>query len=156
MSVLGHYFEPVVVTNGQHQNIYCYRPPFTKAGQKLGFSLLGQKPTNLADVVECAQNPLFLRLECVLSKPTPSGVMATTFTFDQIPSSYRYGDNDATQFEPEVIGTEDSPVASADGTSATLRLVCLTLPSFDDDSSGVCLPHTEGCPAASMPMHHQP
>ncbi|KAI8338958.1 hypothetical protein BC941DRAFT_501290 [Chlamydoabsidia padenii] len=158
VSVLGHYFEPVVTTNGQHQNIYCYRPPFTKAGQKLGFSLLGQKPSNLADVVECAQNPLFLRLECVLRKPAPIGGrhMETTFTFDQIPSSYHYDDDDVTRFEPEVIGTDVSPVASADGTSATLRLVCLTLPSFDGEPSEACLPHTQGCPAATIPMHHQP
>lgn len=92
-------------------------------------------------------------------KPTGDGYIDTIFTFDQIPSSYQYGDGEndgAAAFEPEVIGTDDSPVASADGTKATLRLVCLSLPPFAGETSEGGVPHAQECPAATMPMHHQP
>ncbi|CAO3632420.1 unnamed protein product [Cunninghamella echinulata] len=155
VSVLGHYFEPVTTNNGQYQNIYCYRPPFTKIEQNHGVSSLGEKPTNLMDVIECAQNPLFVRLECMFRKQKQNGEwIETSFKFDQLPSLYQQDQVDM-NYEPEVIGTNESPVDSADGTTATLRLVCLTLPIFEKESSDKCLSHDQGCPTTNVSIYHQ-
>lgn len=155
VSVLGHYFEPVTTNNGQYQNIYCYRPPFTKIEQNHGASSLGEKPTNLMDVIECAQNPLFVRLECMFRKQKQNGEwIETSFKFDQLPSLYQQDQVDM-NYEPEVIGTDKSPVDSADGTTATLRLVCLTLPNFEKESSDKSLSHDQGCPTTNVSIFHQ-
>ncbi|KAI8369527.1 uncharacterized protein BYT42DRAFT_538912 [Radiomyces spectabilis] len=159
ISVLSHYFEPVITTNVSRQhNIYCYRPPFAKVGQKLGFSLSGENPSNLTDVVVCAQNPLFIRLEYTLRKPKPSGggFDEITLPVHQLPSSYE-GECPATgyfNFESEAIGSDDSPVDSSDGTSATLHLVCMTLPRIKNASEDLLFSHLQGCPADST-VHHQ-
>ncbi|KAL0090268.1 hypothetical protein J3Q64DRAFT_1808741 [Phycomyces blakesleeanus] len=158
ISVLGHYFEPVILTTGKRQNIYCYRPPFAKVGQKLGFSLSGEKPSNLADVVVCAQNPLFVRLECTLRKPHVSNrVSEVSFPLDHLPSSYE-GISDSGEYynyEPNSIGSLASPVDSADGTAATLHLTCMTLPQVDYDPVNVVFSHLSGC-AGDTPTQHQP
>ncbi|KAI9025012.1 hypothetical protein CLU79DRAFT_93554 [Phycomyces nitens] len=158
ISVLGHYFEPVILTTGKRQNIYCYRPPFAKVGQKLGFSLSGEKPSNLADVVVCAQNPLFVRLECTLRKPqSPNGFTEVSFPLDHLPSSYE-GISDSGEyynFEPSSIGSLSSPVDSADETMATLHLTCMTLPQVDYDPVNVVFSHLSGC-TGDIPTQHQP
>ncbi|KAG0169771.1 hypothetical protein DFQ30_003243 [Apophysomyces sp. BC1015] len=149
-AVLGHYFEPVILTSGRQKNIYSYRPPFAKVGQKLGFSLSGEKPSNLTDVVVCAQNPLFVRLECTFRKPKkPSGYSEVTFPVERLLSSYEgYHDDGAPyDYEPDAIGSLYSPVDSADGiTSATLHLVCMALPQTDSDPINVSFTHAKGCP----------
>lgn len=156
VSVLGHYFELVATNSGQYQNIYCYRPPFTKMEQNNSISSsYGEKPTNLIDVIECAQNPLFVRLECMFRKPKENGeFIETSFKFDHLPSLYQQNQVDDL-FEPEIIGTDNSPVESADGTTATLRLVCLTLPPFQKELSDKYLSHDQGCPATKVSVFHQ-
>ncbi|KAI8967702.1 hypothetical protein BDF20DRAFT_982257 [Mycotypha africana] len=152
--VLGHYFEPVIISGGKWSNIYCYRPPFAKIGQKLGLSLsLGEKPTNLADVVMCAQSPLFVRLNCTLRKPDSSekGYTEVQFPLHQLPMSFEGTLEDGTSFnlEPESIGTERSPVESTDNTTATLHLVCITLPPCDYDVVNSEFVHESVCPVDS-------
>ncbi|GAN01005.1 hypothetical protein MAM1_0004d00434 [Mucor ambiguus] len=159
ISVLGHYFEPVIISNTKWSNMYCYRPPFAKVGQKLGLSLSsGEKPSNLADVVVCAQNPLFVRLDCTLRKPAASGVgfEEITFPLKSLPVLYE-GETESGMvynYEPESIGTKFSPVDSADGTTATLHLVCMTLPQSEYDPPNALFSHKLGCPADSA-VHHQ-
>ncbi|KAI8095414.1 hypothetical protein BDF21DRAFT_373586 [Thamnidium elegans] len=152
ISVLGHYFEPVIISNTKWTNMYCYRPPFAKVGQKLGLSLSsGEKPSNLADVVVCAQNPLFVRLDCTLRKPADNGVGFTEITFPlrTLPVLYEGESEDGNMynFEPESIGTKFSPVDSADGTTATLHLVCMTLPQSEYDPPNALFSHKATCPA---------
>ncbi|RCI07190.1 hypothetical protein CU098_010732 [Rhizopus stolonifer] len=159
VSVLGHYFEPVIISNSERSNVYCYRPPFAKAGQKLGLSLsLGEKPSSLADVVMCAQNPLFIRLDCTLRKPHRSGIgyEEVIFPLKSLPVSYEGETEDGVQyrFEPESIGTHLSPVDSADGTTATLHLVCMSLPQSDYDPLDTSFSHQPTCPSDNT-MHHQ-
>ncbi|KAI9279991.1 hypothetical protein BY458DRAFT_337791 [Sporodiniella umbellata] len=157
VSVLGHYFEPVIISNSEWTNIYCYRPPFAKVGQKLGLSLSsGEKPTNLADVVICAQNPLFVRLECTFCRPTSNGFSEITFPLDALPSLYtgQLDDGASYNFEPAAIGTDSSPIASADGTTATLHMVCMTLPQSNCDLPNALFSHLPQCPADNTP-HHQ-
>lgn len=159
VSVLGHYFEPVIISNTKWSNMYCYRPPFAKVGQKLGLSLSsGEKPSNLADVVVCAQNPLFVRLDCTLRKPAASGIGfdEITFPLKSLPVLYQ-GETESGKtynYEPESIGTKFSPVDSADGTTATLHLVCMTLPQSEYDPPNALFSHKSGCPADSA-VHHQ-
>lgn len=158
ISVLGHYFEPVIISNRKWTNMYCYRPPFAKVGQKLGLSLSsGEKPSNLADVVVCAQNPLFVRLDCTLRKPADNGVGLTEITFPlrSLPVSYEgeSEDGNLNNFEPESIGTKFSPVDSADGTTATLHLVCMTLPQSEYDPPNALFSHKTTCPAENTAPH---
>ncbi|KAI7869277.1 hypothetical protein BDF14DRAFT_1880142 [Spinellus fusiger] len=156
VSVLGHYFEPVILTTGKRQNIYCYRPPFAKVGQKLGFSLSGEKPSNLADVVECAQNPLFVRLEYTLRKPkSTGGFMEVSFPLEHLPSSYE-GVTDSGEicnYEPASIGSISSPIDSGDKTIATLHLACMTLPQVDHDPVNVIFSHVNGCTGDASTQH---
>lgn len=159
ISVLGHYFEPVIISNTRWTNMYCYRPPFAKVGQKLGLSLSsGEKPSNLADVVVCAQNPLFVRLDCTLRRPSKSGIGFDEITFPlrSLPVLYEgeTENGDSYNFEPESIGTKYSPIGSADGTTATLHLVCMTLPQSEYDPPNALFSHKSGCPADSA-VHHQ-
>ncbi|KAI9483439.1 MAG: hypothetical protein EXX96DRAFT_142328 [Benjaminiella poitrasii] len=161
ISVLGHYFEPVIISNSKWTNMYCYRPPFAKVGQKLGLSLSsGEKPSNLADVVMCAQNPLFIRLECTLRQPatTGNGFTEITFPVRDLPVLYEGILENGTifNFEPESIGTKFSPVDSADGTSATLHLVCMTLPQTEYDPPNALFSHTPTCPAENTAPSHTP
>jgi hypothetical protein len=158
-SVLGHYFEPVIISNTKWTNMYCYRPPFAKVGQNLGLSLSsGEKPSNLADVVVCAQNPLFVRLDCTLRKPAKSGsgFEEITLPLRSLPVLYEgeLEDGTAFNFEPEAIGSKYSPVDSADGTTATLHLVCMTLPQSEYDPPNALFSHKSSCPADSE-EHHQ-
>ncbi|KAI8997741.1 hypothetical protein BDB01DRAFT_902076 [Pilobolus umbonatus] len=159
VSVLGHYFEPVIISNSKWSNMYCYRPPFAKVGQKLGLSLSsGEKPSNLADVVVCAQNPLYVRLDCSLRKPCNNikGYTEITFPLRNLPVLYEgeTEDGQAYNFEPDSIGTIYSPVGSADGTTATLHLVCMTLPQSEYDPPNALFSHRPECPADST-THNQ-
>ncbi|KAI8327471.1 hypothetical protein EDC96DRAFT_531823, partial [Choanephora cucurbitarum] len=159
ISVLGHYFEPVVISNSKWNNVYCYRPPFAKTGQKLGLSLSsGEKPNNLTDVVVYAQNPLFVRLELSLKKPHISGIgfECVTLPVKSLPTSYggQTEDGASFDFEPESIGTTFSPVDSADGTSATLHLVCMSLPQSEYDLPDTMVTHQAACPVENI-VHRQ-
>lgn len=159
ISVLGHHFEPVVISDGKWNNVYCYRPPFAKPGQKLGLPLsTSEKPSNLTDVVLYAQNPLFVRLELSLKRTRESGIGSDCITVpvNSLPTSYNVKADDGMSFdfEPESIGTTFSPVESADGTSATLHLVCMSLPQSEHDPPDIAATHQATCPAENT-AHRQ-
>jgi hypothetical protein len=60
---------------------------------------------------------------------TPKGSSFVRFPVSSLPTSYSCTvDNKFYDFSPESIGTKASPVESSDGTTATLHLICLTLP----------------------------
>ncbi|GES90461.1 KICSTOR complex protein SZT2-like isoform X1 [Rhizophagus clarus] len=159
VAVLGHYFEPAnfVEDEDELQNIYYYRPNFKKPNS------LSIDNENVADIVgsfldvfNYAENPLFLRLECTFKKPASTRVLEdidyahrdyrpeessfVKFPVSSLPTSYsctvggKFYD-----FSPESIGTKTSPVESSDGTTATLHLICLTLPKVDNEIAETAL-----------------
>jgi hypothetical protein len=147
-SVFGQYFELVASDDDEFQNIYYYRPPPKR----------GETAMKFADVLACAKGPLFIKLECTFKKPPPpltvdlvrelqkdettnqdfsSGRMhneyQTTyvrFPVSNLPTSYSCTIHGMHyDFSPDAIGTSNSPVESTDGTTATLHMTYLTLPS---------------------------
>ncbi|CAG8506046.1 8847_t:CDS:10 [Ambispora leptoticha] len=57
------------------------------------------------------------------------------FTVSTLPTSYSCTvDGKFYDFSPKNVGTEESPVASTDGTTATLHIICLTLPPFNEET----------------------
>ncbi|CAG8800465.1 11153_t:CDS:2, partial [Racocetra persica] len=154
VAVLGHYFEPVIFADGELENCYYYyRPPFKKSSNPSidVHEYVADIPGGFLETFSCAEDPLFIRLECILRKPAKpipktentsqnnigSGVEKIEFDkFVQfptsgLPTSYsRTIDGRLYDFSPESIGTDASPVESSDGTTATLRLICLTLPQL--------------------------
>ncbi|KAG2219749.1 hypothetical protein INT45_007788 [Circinella minor] len=167
-SVLEHHFEPVMYSKRKRQFIYCYRPAHVKIGQHNKQDLAGGngKLTKLADIVISAQCPLFIRLEYTLRNPKYS--TTKTFPLEFLPTSYNEGDHNniganeeqqqqhgsrGNDYEPIDIGSLESPVASVDGSSATVRLVCMTIPQTKY-SPVIHARHSHGCPAES-PVHHQ-
>lgn len=108
------------------------------------------------DVFNYADNPLFLRLECTLKKPASTRVLENIdyahrdyrpgessfvkFPVSSLPTSYSCTvDGKFYDFSPESIGTKTSPVESSDGTTATLHLICLTLPKVDNEIAEIAL-----------------
>ncbi|ORZ10054.1 hypothetical protein BCR41DRAFT_133340 [Lobosporangium transversale] len=96
----------------------------------------------LAEVIESAERPLFLHLECSFQKPlTPVPDLekanlksSVTFPVTEVPVSYMYKDNGSQEYNyaPTSIGLESRPVDSGDGTIAILHLVISTLPMPED------------------------
>lgn len=105
----------------------------------------------LHDILGCAQKPLFIRLECTFKRPPVSPTKdihemdEKIFPVSVLPNSYHITSDEGKKYnyEPTRIGTAASPVDSADGTIALLHLVCLTLPSTDDDGSDVSTTHQD-------------
>jgi hypothetical protein len=154
VAILGHFFEPANFSGDEMQNIYYYRPNLKK------LNLSADTHENVADIAgsfldifNCAENPLFLRLDCTFRKQTTSthvlddidifththgdfereGSCFVKFPVSSLPTSYSCIVNDKFyDFSPESIGTKTSPIESSDGTTATLHLVCLTLPRVDN------------------------
>ncbi|KAI9488244.1 hypothetical protein BDB00DRAFT_59186 [Zychaea mexicana] len=149
-SVLEHYFEPVMYSKKKRQFIYCYRPAHVKIGHHKAET--GNKLTRLADIVVSAQCPLFIRLEYTLQSPKHAA--STTLPLEYLPTSYE-GQHKGQPFnyEPVDIGSMESPVASVDKSSATVRLVCMTIPQTKY-APAIQPRHVHGCPAES-PVHHQ-
>ena len=133
----------------KRQFIYCYRPAHVKIGHK---AETGNKLTRLADIVVSAQCPLFIRLEYTLVSPKHAA--RKTFPLEVLPTCYDGQENGQTfNYEPAEIGSTESPVASADGSSATIRLVCMTVPQTKY-TPNINSRHIHGCSAES-PVHHQ-
>ncbi|KAJ2955540.1 hypothetical protein NQZ79_g8467 [Umbelopsis isabellina] len=135
LTILGHYFEPVNTTNGSRPSMYCYRPPFARFGYRNSSN--DEKIRNLLDLSAYFQNPLLIRLECTFSKASAEGKdkVDVTVPITHLPSSYdvKTGDGKVYTLQPDGIGNEQSPVASTDGTTATLHIICLTLPWMQED-----------------------
>ncbi|KAK9768108.1 hypothetical protein K7432_001511 [Basidiobolus ranarum] len=148
--VLGHFFEPIKDLNGKPCDLYYYRPSFKKAS----FSLFSTKEDehqektisknlsntfedSLVNIMNCSETPLFIRIECTFSNPAKENVYAdgeVCVPVSEFPTSYEYFDQgELVDFSPIDIGTEASPLASTDGTTATLNIVCLTLPKIELD-----------------------
>jgi hypothetical protein len=145
-AVLSHYFEPAADFDGdESQKIYYYRPNFKKPS--LDNESASDIAGNFLDVFSYAENPLFLRLECTFRKQTknsrvdhvhgnyePEEPSFVKFPVSYLPKSYSCTvDGKSYDFSPESIGTEISPIESSDGTTATLHLICLTLPRADNE-----------------------
>ncbi|CAG8453507.1 6017_t:CDS:10 [Cetraspora pellucida] len=154
VAVLGHYFEPVAFADGELENCYYYyRPPFKKSSNPSidAHEYIADIPEGFLETFSCAEDPLFIRLECILRKPAKpipkteninsnhigsdvdkiESDKFVQFPTSSLPTSYsRIIDEKLYDFSPESIGTDASPVESSDGTTATLRLICLTLPQF--------------------------
>ncbi|RIA95235.1 hypothetical protein C1645_803115 [Glomus cerebriforme] len=151
VAVLGHYFEPANFVGDELQDTYYYRPNFKKPNS---LSIDNENTADIAgsflDIFNYAENPLFLRLECTFRKPTSTRVLEdidhahrdygpeessfVKFPISSLPTSYSCTvDGKFYDFSPESVGTETSPVESSDGTTATLHLICLTLPRIDNE-----------------------
>ncbi|CAG8576020.1 1189_t:CDS:10 [Gigaspora margarita] len=156
VAVLGHYFEPITFADCESENsYYYYRPPFKKSSNSSvdAHDYVTDIPGSFLETFNCAENPLFIRLECIFKKPTktipktentnPNQIGSDAekiepdkfvqFPISSLPTSYSYTiDGKLYDFSPESIGTDTSPVESSDDTTATLRLICLTLPQFHE------------------------
>ncbi|KAG9304991.1 hypothetical protein G9A89_007394 [Geosiphon pyriformis] len=144
MGILGHYFEPVTFIDYDLQNIHYYRPIIKKNTNFVEQDGVPYNWENFADVFSCAQDPLFIRLECTFKKAPPmfkashpgfqlEDANFVRFPVRTLPTSYSCTvDGKFYDFSPESVGTEASPVASSDGTTATLHIICLTLPQVNE------------------------
>ncbi|KAF9359895.1 hypothetical protein BGX26_011091 [Mortierella sp. AD094] len=154
MTVLKHSFELAPVA-GSDQT-YFYRPILRKLAPKQAKpktrkrspsvsrsgSIDADMEDALAEVIESAERPLFLHLECSFQKPlTPASELdraglksSVTFPVNELPVSYIYNDKDSREYDyaPTSIGLDSRPVDSADGTVAILHLVISTLPMPED------------------------
>ncbi|KAF9027985.1 hypothetical protein BGZ52_001088 [Haplosporangium bisporale] len=153
LEVLRHSFELAPVSG---TDLYFYRPLLRKSGPKLpkpktrkrspSVSRSGSIDADIEDVIgeviESAERPLFLHLECSFQKPLIQVAeleqlnmkSSVTFPVTDLPVSYVYkqkGFRDQ-NYAPTSIGLESRPVDSADGTVAILHLVLSTLPVAED------------------------
>ncbi|KAF9300037.1 KICSTOR complex protein szt2 [Mortierella antarctica] len=153
LEVLRHSFELAPVPGTE---LYFYRPLLRRSGPKLpkpktrkrspSVSRSGSIDADMEDiigeVIESAERPLFLHLECSFQKPLAQPAeleqlnmkSSVTFPVTGLPVSYLYkqkGFRDQ-NYAPTNIGLESRPVDSADGTVAILHLVLSTLPVAED------------------------
>ncbi|KAJ3163034.1 hypothetical protein HDU86_002203 [Geranomyces michiganensis] len=100
----------------------------------------------LSQMLECAGTPLFVRTECSFMKRNMSDADHLQIPAAKLPTSYLLAKQRTQQatgngqsesildFTPVGVGTDFSPVQSADGTRAILHLLCLTVPALDRSS----------------------
>ncbi|KAG9323126.1 hypothetical protein KVV02_005833 [Mortierella alpina] len=159
LNVLKHSFELAPVQDSEQT--YFYRPLLRRSGPKLAKprtrkrspsvsrsgSIDADMEDALSEVVESAERPMFLHLECSFQKPVTQAAelerlnlkSSVTFPVTELPLSYTYqeegtGDQD---YAPSSIGFEARPVDSADGTVAILHLVISTLPTPEESSGPI-------------------
>ncbi|KAG0232542.1 hypothetical protein BGX31_005123 [Mortierella sp. GBA43] len=154
MDVLKHSFELAPVP--ESDQIYFYRPPLKKTGPKQAKPKTRKRSPSvsrsgsidadvediIAEVIESAERPFFLHLECSFHKPLiPASELeraklksSVSFPVAELPVSYMYkeGKSREVNYAPSSIGLDTRPVDSADGTVAMLHLVISTLPTPDD------------------------
>ncbi|KAL1915964.1 uncharacterized protein VTP21DRAFT_6352 [Calcarisporiella thermophila] len=150
--VLSHYFQKVEGSEGS-QSLYYFRPQFKKGMLRMvpdddrsstGVSAQeldrgSDAPDSLLNLIEGAEEPFFLRLECEFRKPASNsekypGILRMPVA--ELPVSYTaHVNGDQHDFSPESIGTEASPVESSDGTQAFFHLICIYLPPMDQDAA---------------------
>ncbi|KAF9276364.1 hypothetical protein BGZ68_010069, partial [Mortierella alpina] len=160
LNVLKHSFELASVP-GLEQT-YFYRPLLRRSGPKLAKprtrkrspsvsrsgSIDADMEDALAEVVDSAERPMFLHLECSFQKPMTQAAelerlnlkSSVTFPVTELPLSYTYREEGTRgqDYAPSSIGFEARPVDSADGTVAILHLVISTLPT-PEESNGPTL-----------------
>ena len=148
-------FEPVSKLTDEHRNIYYYRPEPSRSFQSSNNSPY-RGNSDIVKLLEVANTPLFIRMECTFRKTNLHQTEHTHLPILNIPTSYIFSstttvdddenraideesdddkDLSALDFTPHIIGTDQSPIESLDGTVATLHLVCLTTPDTDKTSS---------------------
>jgi hypothetical protein len=156
MQVLQHSFELAPVPG--HGQTFFYRPVLRRTnprqtmpkGRKRSSSVSRQgsieaeSDDNLSEIIESAERPLFMHLECSFQKPfTQTAELerkgwksSVTFPVSGLPLSYNYKEKGSREhnYAPSSIGLESRPIDSADGTVAILHLVVSTLPMPDDYS----------------------
>jgi hypothetical protein len=95
----------------------------------------------LSTLSSYSEEPLLIRLECIYQKQAdaelpegPEPLIEQVVTISELPTNYQTLNTGTQKFDhnPHGIGSEQSPVASRDGTRAELHLVCLTLPALPD------------------------
>ncbi|KAG0380650.1 KICSTOR complex protein szt2 [Mortierella sp. AD032] len=152
--VLKHSFE--LAPGSGADRVYFYRPALRRSGPKLikprtrkrspsvsrSGSIDADIEDALAEVIDCAERPMFLHLECSFQKPLtqPADLerahlkSSVTFPVSDIPVSYIHQEKGArpSDYAPSSIGFDSRPVDSADGTVAILHLVISTLPMAED------------------------
>ncbi|KAF9907547.1 KICSTOR complex protein szt2 [Linnemannia zychae] len=152
--VLKHSFELAPGTGTDR--MYFYRPAVRRTGPKLikprtrkrspsvsrSGSIDADMEDALGEIIDCAERPMFLHLECSFQKPLtqPSDLErahlkpSVTFPVSDIPVSYMYQEKGSrpSDYAPSSIGFDSRPVDSADGTVAILHLVVSTLPVAED------------------------
>ncbi|KAI9344328.1 hypothetical protein BDR26DRAFT_213244 [Obelidium mucronatum] len=85
--------------------------------------------------IDCAESPLFIRTEFIIRKgqdnfQTPAVAIPTSYVVSDLSTWDLENANSSmfpVDFTPRAIGTEENPIQSVDGTSATLQIVCLCL-----------------------------
>ncbi|CAG8625753.1 5175_t:CDS:2, partial [Acaulospora morrowiae] len=143
-AVLGHFFEPANFDgDGLEDTYYYYRI------KKLSTDVIDNTDIfgNFLETFNCSENPLFIRLECIFRKPLSehadsdpnpkefkvAGYEVVRFPVASLPITYHCeSEGRSYDFTPKSIGTDASPVESSDGTTATLRIICLALPRVED------------------------
>ncbi|KAG0251971.1 hypothetical protein DFQ27_008406 [Actinomortierella ambigua] len=179
--VLGHCFELAPV-NGTH--VYYYRPAFKKVAPKTlipkgrrrspsvsrSGSIDAEAEDALEEMIECAERPVFLRLECSFQKPmVPHSDLekanlksSVTFPVDDLPTSYTYREEGCPDrdYAPSSIGASSRPIDSTDGTVALLHLVFMTLPLPEEYSGSSLKPtsdvgDTKVGPDGAFSIRHQ-
>ncbi|KAM3583010.1 hypothetical protein VKS41_004766 [Umbelopsis sp. WA50703] len=145
LSVLNYYFEPVETLQSHTNNVYYYRPPMTyltrKRSHRRTSSTASLQAPELSTLSSYSEEPLLIRLECIYQKQAdaelpegPEPLIEQVVTISELPTNYQTLNTGTQKFDhnPHGIGSEQSPVASRDGTRAELHLVCLTLPALPD------------------------
>jgi hypothetical protein len=137
-----YYLEPVRTSGSNLSDIYYFRPPMTfvtRAGHRRRSTLSVSHGSNLDRLASYAEHPLLIRLECVYHKKTdaelpegPETRIEQVIPVSGLPTTYKSLGKPGQNFdyEPHGIGSDQSPVASRDGTRAELQLVCMTLPQL--------------------------
>ncbi|KAJ3399157.1 hypothetical protein HDU80_008215, partial [Chytriomyces hyalinus] len=128
-----------IVNSFQHIMSNKFRQLLTYAGNENGYFYnpddSDEGPTQLR--IESADTPLFLKTEVIFKKVVGSQVETAVVPMTVFPTSYWvpvtevgelhcYGSG-AIDFRPLSIGNKENPLASNDGTVATLRISCLSL-----------------------------
>ncbi|KAJ3234968.1 KICSTOR complex protein szt2 [Chytriomyces hyalinus] len=113
-----------LLTYAGNENCYYYNPDDSDEG-----------PTQMR--IESADTPLFLKTEVIFKKVVGSQVETAVVPMTALPTSYwvpvteveeRHCEGSAAiDFRPLSIGNPGNPLASNDGTVATLRISCLSL-----------------------------
>ncbi|KAF9955770.1 hypothetical protein BGZ72_003419 [Mortierella alpina] len=156
LSVLKHSFELAPVPGSEQT--YFYRPLLRRSGPKLAKprtrkrspsvsrsgSIDADMEDALSEVVDSAERPMFLHLECSFQKPMTQAAelerlnlkSSVTFPVTELPLSYSYREEGSREedYAPSSIGIEARPVDSADGTVAILHLVISTLPTLEESN----------------------
>ncbi|KAI9145638.1 hypothetical protein BKA69DRAFT_1048792 [Paraphysoderma sedebokerense] len=130
---LQRFFRPVSeLVEGGSEDIYFYVPKDPQSSKIVdteeNTAITDPALLRLSSIFETAERPLFIKLEHTFQGSRDGRSSIVTSACSSLPLSYEArGDFD---MNPDTIGTSTSPLESP-GTSATLHVVCLMLPTID-------------------------